>query len=254
MCEVVMVSDNIVRQIPISENDCYPGIEQKDEDDDMVGLTQSFEIHSDLQFGLHRHRSNTAQRLERMEEEKKKAANVIHVKWVTNPVPLTDEERAELFPRKDMCKIREKEQNMKRVSLLTEMLAKCPAMPQNPYQEYAKFDGNAQVGVTIKKYGIFLTMSPAKKNYPMRVAIISTAKVSDLIGLICWKCSVEHPDIVLKDGVRHYGLYIAEDDGEVDWDFPYLDSRESVSKFGFNYLALVELDPTLNHEESFISL
>jgi hypothetical protein len=35
-------------------------------------------------------------------------------------------------------------------------------------------------------------------------------------------------------------LYIAEDDGDVDCDFPCLDPRETVGKFGFNYLALVE--------------
>jgi hypothetical protein len=44
----------------------------------------------------------------------------------------------------------------------------------------------------------------------------------------------------VRDSVNHYGLYIAEDDGEVDWDFPCLDPRETVGKFGFNYLALVE--------------
>ena len=37
-----------------------------------------------------------------------------------------------------------------------------------------------------------------------------------------------------------YCLHIAEDDGEVDTDFPSLDSREPVSKFGFTKLALVE--------------
>jgi hypothetical protein len=43
-----------------------------------------------------------------------------------------------------------------------------------------------------------------------------------------------------RDSVDRYGLYIAEDDGEVDWDFPCLDPHETVGKFGFNYLALVE--------------
>jgi hypothetical protein len=45
---------------------------------------------------------------------------------------------------------------------------------------------------------------------------------------------------VPRDSVDHYGLYIAEDDGDVDCDFPCLDPRETVGKFGFNYLALVE--------------
>lgn len=48
-----------------------------------------------------------------------------------------------------------------------------------------------------------------------------------------------------------YGLYIAEDDGDVDWDFPCLDSREVVSKFGFSYLALVEREHAKNHDDSY---
>ena len=39
-----------------------------------------------------------------------------------------------------------------------------------------------------------------------------------------------------------YSLFIAEDDGEVDSDFPALDRKEPIQKFGFNRLALVERD------------
>jgi hypothetical protein len=42
-----------------------------------------------------------------------------------------------------------------------------------------------------------------------------------------------------RDDVSQFALYIAEDDGEVDWDFPCLDPKETVAKFGFSYLALV---------------
>ncbi|XP_066909105.1 target of rapamycin complex 2 subunit MAPKAP1 isoform X2 [Halyomorpha halys] len=207
-----------------------------------------FSASPDLQFGLRRHRSNTAQRLEKMEAEKKKAANTIHVKWVTNPVPLSAEARAELFPRKDLTSIKREKQ----VSLLTELLAKFPDMPENPFKDYARMDGNAQVGIPTKKYLIFITMlNENDRKYPMEVVIISSAKILDLVGLICWKCTIEHPDITFKDNVNHYGLYIAEDDGVVDWDFPSLDSREVVSKFGFTYLALVERDQALQQDETY---
>lgn len=52
--------------------------------------------------------------------------------------------------------------------------------------------------------------------------------------------SIEHPDISLGS-VNEYGLCIAEDDGEVDWAFPCLDSNEPCSKFGFTCLGLIEL-------------
>lgn len=40
--------------------------------------------------------------------------------------------------------------------------------------------------------------------------------------------------------ISNYGLYIVEDDGEVDSDFPSLDNRENIGKFGFHCLGLVE--------------
>lgn len=51
-----------------------------------------------------------------------------------------------------------------------------------------------------------------------------------------------------------YCLHIAEDDGEVDTDFPSLDNREPVSKFGFSKLALVEKDipPPANNRSSHV--
>lgn len=42
--------------------------------------------------------------------------------------------------------------------------------------------------------------------------------------------------------MESYSLHIAEEDGEVDTDFPELDPRETFSKFGFAQLALVEKD------------
>lgn len=47
---------------------------------------------------------------------------------------------------------------------------------------------------------------------------------------------------VTRDSVNYYALHIAEDDGEVDWDFPALDINEPISRFGFSKLALVERD------------
>ena len=43
-----------------------------------------------------------------------------------------------------------------------------------------------------------------------------------------------------SENVEHYALMIAEEDGEVDTDFPALDNKEVISKFGFNTLALIE--------------
>ncbi|KAH3777865.1 hypothetical protein DPMN_179313 [Dreissena polymorpha] len=78
--------------------------------------------------------------------------------------------------------------------------------------------------------------------YPMSVVVVSSAKIQDLVGLSCWQYTNEMREPVLQENIDMYCLHIAEDDGEVDVDFPSLDSREPVSKFGFTKVALVEKD------------
>jgi len=48
-----------------------------------------------------------------------------------------------------------------------------------------------------------------------------------------------------ESNVDAYSLHIMEDDGEIDSDFPPLENREPVSKFGFDQLGLV-----VNHSSS----
>lgn len=47
-----------------------------------------------------------------------------------------------------------------------------------------------------------------------------------------------------REDISKYGLYITEDDGEVDWDFPCLDPTEIIAKFEFSTLGLVEMKPS----------
>ncbi|XP_012349336.1 target of rapamycin complex 2 subunit MAPKAP1 isoform X2 [Apis florea] len=198
-----------------------------------------FNIDIDMEYS-HRERTNTAQRLEKMDLEREKAAK-ISVKWKNDSVvPVT--QQSELFQRKDF---RKKTGQTKRYSLLSEQLEKCPNVPQNPFIEYAKFDGSAQVDIPIRKYRIFMCMLPKKqRTYPLHMIVLATAKVLEFIGLICYKYANEHPDHPLKDDITRYGLYFTEDDGEVDWDLPCLDPKETISKFEFTTLGLAEMKPS----------
>lgn len=94
----------------------------------------------------HRERSNTAQRLEKMDLERKKAAKV-NVKWKNNPI-IPSTQQSELFQRKDFRK--KTDQTNKRYSLLSEQLEKCPHVPINPFIEYAKFDGSVCISMLCK--------------------------------------------------------------------------------------------------------
>ncbi|PBC30557.1 target of rapamycin complex 2 subunit MAPKAP1 [Apis laboriosa] len=238
-CEMVMLGEDIPKQLKSNGMlQCYPGMEESD-DEDLDALAESYDIQMDMEYS-HRERTNTAQRLEKMDLEREKAAK-ISVKWKNDSVvPVT--QQSELFQRKDF---RKKTGQTKRYSLLSEQLEKCPNVPQNPFIEYAKFDGSAQVDIPIRKYRIFMCMLPKKqRTYPLHMIVLATAKVLEFIGLICYKYANEHPDHPLKDDITRYGLYFTEDDGEVDWDLPCLDPKETISKFEFTTLGLAEMKPS----------
>lgn len=146
-------------------------------------------------------------------------------------------------------------------SALSAQIEKFPGLPNNPFNLYSRFDGRISDSLSFKRIAIFLTMLPPSKiDYPMEVVIISQAMVKDLIGLICWQYTNEGREPKLKPDVNCYCLRIAEENGDVDPDFPSLNPKEPVSKFGFPVLALVEKEddelslvvtvyvPNLNHD------
>ncbi|XP_066590485.1 stress-activated map kinase-interacting protein 1 [Prorops nasuta] len=242
ICEMVMLGEDIPKQL--KSNGVlrfYPEMEESD-DEDIDVLSESYDIQMDMEFS-HRQRSNTAQRLEKMDLERKIAAKVKHVKWAYNPNAVSISDQSKFFQRKNF---RRKEIIQgKKNSLLSEQLVKCPNLPTNSFTEYARFDGNVQIGVPVRRYRIFMSLLPKEQRmYPLQVIVVTTATVQEFIGLICYHYANEHPDHPLKEDVQRYGLYITEDDGEVDWDLPCLDPAEIISKFEFITLGLLEMKPS----------
>ena len=208
---------------------------------------QSFDIVSNMDiFGSHRRRSNTAQRLERLRLEKKKKAKVKVVQWKwenTNDHLATNGQ--EHFPIKSIEEIKlEKELSANKQSLLAKQMQKYPTAPVNPFNEYARFDARiSETNGNSKRLTIYLTMlNEEERKKSLFVEVINTAKIQDLVGLICWQFTnqQEGKEPLLNSSVSHYCLRIAEENGEVDPDFPCLNANELVAKFGFPILALEE--------------
>ena len=67
------------------------------------------------------------------------------------------------------------------------------------------------------------------------------SQVRDIVGLVCWRYTLEGrlPPLEANSGPDAFDLFMCEEDGTVDRDFPCLDWRESFSKYGFQQLALV---------------
>uniref|UniRef100_A0A8C9VSC4 Target of rapamycin complex 2 subunit MAPKAP1 n=1 Tax=Scleropages formosus TaxID=113540 RepID=A0A8C9VSC4_SCLFO len=201
-------------------------------------LSQSVDITSSWDFGIRR-RSNTAQRLERLRKERQNQIKCKNVQWKERNASQSVEDLGSLFERKDF---RDRPRCQGKQSALSLRLEQCPQQLNNPFNEYSKFDGKGHVGTTAtKKIDVYLSMQATQeKLHPMTVVTMANARVHDLIGLICWQYTSEGREPKLNENVNAYCLHIAEDDGEVDTDFPPLDSNEPIHKFGFSTLALVE--------------
>lgn len=181
MCELVMSREDFSKHL-CESIDMFPIVQDSDDDDDDED-DRSYDIEFDFDAGL-RMRSNTALRMEKADLLKKKIIKTKNIKWESSKEPCTDTFLSEMFSKKDVIS-----KPMPQKSLLSMQLENYIPLPKNPYQEYAKFDGSAQVELPARKYKIFLTMLPEdERNYPMTISCIVTASILQLIGLICYKC------------------------------------------------------------------
>lgn len=251
---------------PLHEVDfvCYPGLDLSD-DEDLDMSTHSFDIQMYPEVGAHRFRSNTAQKLEKLDIAKRKAARIKSINYNEEVLP---PDRKDFFKRKVLIEqpidkpstsaaaaVRATAINRTELasdddlsdggvkSMLSEQMARSPKQTQNRFIEYARFDGTAQVGMPTKRINVYVNMLPEpERNYPLKICVLSTAKIIEVIGLVCYKTTLQYPDAVQLQSVQHYALYMTEDNDDMD-DFPPLDNREPCSKFGFSHLTLAERRP-----------
>uniref|UniRef100_A0A674P9A5 Target of rapamycin complex 2 subunit MAPKAP1 n=1 Tax=Takifugu rubripes TaxID=31033 RepID=A0A674P9A5_TAKRU len=250
MCEMVLIDQDVdlekcqVALVPGSSNYMSTGSGSFNEggnnvtDPHACDLSQSMDITSSWDFGIRR-RSNTAQRLERLRKERQNQIRCKNIQWKDRSSSQSVEDFGSLFEKRDF---KDRQRTTGTKSTLSLRLEQCPQQLNNPFNEYSKFDGKGHIGTTAtKKIDVYLSMQMTQeKLHPMTVVTIANARVHDLIGLICWQYTSEGREPKLNENVNAYCLHIAEDDGEVDTDFPPLDSNEPIHKFGFSTLALVE--------------
>ncbi|XP_006892619.1 PREDICTED: target of rapamycin complex 2 subunit MAPKAP1 isoform X3 [Elephantulus edwardii] len=253
MCEMVLIDHDVdLEKIhpPSMPGDNGSEIQGSNGETQGYVYAQSVDITSSWDFGIRR-RSNTAQRLERLRKERQNQIKCKNIQWKERNSKQSAQELKSLFEKKSL---KEKPPSSGKQSILSVRLEQCPLQLNNPFNEYSKFDGKGHVGTTAtKKIDVYLPLhSSQDRLLPMTVVTMASARVQDLIGLICWQYTSEGREPKLNDNVSAYCLHIAEDDGEVDTDFPPLDSNEPIHKFGFSTLALVEKysSPGLASKES----
>lgn len=178
--------------------------------------------------------------MEKLTIARRKVANIKTVQFDTDPVP--DPEFDKLLEKHNVPPA-----PANTSSQLTQQMERKPKLPQNKFLEYAKFDGTAQTGMPTRDFRIFVKMlDERQKRYPIQISVIGSATIQQLTGLICYKCLIQHPELQLQS-VKYYSIYMVEEDGEIEPDFPPLDPSEPCSKFCFLYLAIA---PTASRADS----
>jgi hypothetical protein len=214
----------------------YPDLITNEEEDDDL-LSNSFDINLHTQEFAFRFRTNTAAKLEKICEMKKKQSQIKTVKIDDAMIKVNQEiqDDNELFVRKSMSKI-----SLEPItSRLTEQLETLPKIKLNKFREFSVFDGSSYPSNESKTIKVFITPISELRDYPIKCCVHSIAKIEEFIGYILFKCANLNPEYAEQlEEVKSYGLFISDETGEPDLDFPALDLTEQVSKYQFNILAL----------------
>jgi len=144
-----------------------------------------------------------------------------------------------LFPRKEISV----QQAAQRESKLSHLLDNLTAEDSNPWLEYGRFDATGHPDAKMTRFLTIyypMTVGDSAAAKPIHLSCNRDAKVYELIGLACYKYSLESRVPALLPPVDNYSLFMCEEDGAVDIDFPALDPTDALGKYGFDILALGE--------------
>ncbi|CAF0913084.1 unnamed protein product [Adineta ricciae] len=126
---------------------------------------------------------------------------------------------------------------------------------QNPFTQYAKFDGTPNIGANQSKK---FTVHFQTRKQKLLIIVASHATVGETVGFICYKYTIENrePALTQKDPSK-YSLYIADDDGQAEDDLPTLAHARPIGEYEFPHLALVEQQESsaskLSNEEEYVT-
>ncbi|XP_059514025.1 target of rapamycin complex 2 subunit MAPKAP1 isoform X7 [Myotis daubentonii] len=207
MCEMVLIDHDVdLEKIhpPSMTGDSGSDIQGSNGETQGYVYAQSVDITSSWDFGIRR-RSNTAQRLERLRKERQNQIKCKNIQWKERNSKQSAQELKSLFEKKSL---KEKPPSSGKQSILSVRLEQCPLQLNNPFNEYSKFDGKGHVGTTAtKKIDVYLPLhSSQDRLLPMTVVTMASARVQDLIGLICWQYTSEGREPKLKNAAHGFSL------------------------------------------------
>ncbi|CAF0745741.1 unnamed protein product [Adineta steineri] len=210
------------------------------------------EIKTENEAKLRRVRCETLGRLDEIKTENEAKRKVEVISWQDPPQPQNSDESnhsendenssSSLFQRRT-----EPIRPLVQPSPLTALL-QSSTHKQNAFVQYAKFDGTPNISTNQSK-----TFIVHLKSQKLPVIVFSHASVEETIGFICYKYTIENrePLLTQKDPSK-YSLYIADDNGQAEDDFPPLTHTRPIGEYAFPHLALIEQVTPVNPSSTLI--
>ncbi|KAI0065310.1 SIN1-domain-containing protein [Artomyces pyxidatus] len=137
-------------------------------------------------------------------------------------------------------------------SALTSMLASSNS--SNPFSDlYSAISGRGVPAAASTSVSVYFPMARAPAGRPMTLNVRKDATIEEVLGFALWSYWEEGWEPRLDEGgdvseerlsAVGWVLRIAEDDGEVDEDFPPPDRTGKIAKFNFDAYAVLEATPT----------
>ncbi|XP_055334876.1 target of rapamycin complex 2 subunit MAPKAP1-like [Paramacrobiotus metropolitanus] len=216
------------------------------------------DIAMNMDTRMTRRRSNTTVRLEKIRKEREEKSRIKITHWkstrsLRGPSSLSEQNLSDIFSEADIVP----RPAQKFHSALSLELDKSDGkIVQNPFLEYARFDGRMQRGTAAKTFKIFFYLAgsdaaaAAPVVAPMNVTVLLTARHLDLMGLICWQYREENRQPPMMKSLDFYQLYWAEDNGMIDRDFTAIDVTDPVSRSHDNKIGFVECSEPIQRENA----
>ncbi|KHJ46297.1 hypothetical protein D918_03345 [Trichuris suis] len=182
----------------------------------------------------HRRRSNTVKRLDALQQQRRLLLGTRVVQW-QKPV---EPPNPDAFP---VCSF--EKNNFRNVdSTTSHMILDDQHYKVNPFKEYLKFDESFSPQPCSRSMQIFLPMlqDESQRQVPLNITISRQSKVRDLIGLVCYHYTANGFLPPLNKSVDDFALYVAEENGEIDYGLPARSPMESVAHFHFPCMAMAE--------------
>jgi len=239
VCETILSSGNFKEELRVIAN--HQGLPSftecisDEEDEDTEGYRGSPDLRGG---GANRSESAAADDKPggaKPEKHKPQPAASKTVVWKASN--LESEEMESMFPKKQIP-----DKDVPKTSLLSRLVENPTVSDFNPWLEFGRFDatGNAEQKF-VRRILMYFPMTVGEKAMkPISISCGREARVCDLIGLSCCVYTQEVRQPRLQPPADNYSLFMCEEDGTVDVDFPALDPNDLLNKYGFQILALVE--------------